>query len=528
MNDSIPFKWLLLLLDDVPSGVNAIASELRRLGLEVEIVSKLSRFAEKTAEFQDCNLAVIDMQWANAGKVFTGSTPSVPVLQASSARQFIDDWVKAVNHWSSNDTSLIPRDTHWPRAEIGPNDVGAWIGAMLTWVSPNAEIIFFSGNASTFNKGLAAPLALFKKPRFKVHPKGTPGLGVISAHDLWPYLMPLQKRLLSQAPTRSWLLESVLIPLLADKSPESATVQLFIPSSNSMESRRLEFKYVFPYLVSASRDEKLSAFRELLDTPRLRRDELVALHAVSHVFDGFENETMLSPQEIGGRINRALGFVHHAGVWGVGCAHELEAAKQKLSESVADAVRQVLQAVLAVRAVTRDARPMLRDLGSQYDFAPRMAHAAAVIAAQNDEIVPAGSRGSNGLRILRFPPHWIKEILFTAVHNAKRYSCPFKIDILEVAGDRLQLTFSSKWKGDIDEGVFWKCVLKSIKEGDARGYPFIIRAALESGADALWLKTGTIWVNLWGDYGDPDDGGAGIKSEHPFGFSLVYRQSGDY
>ena len=501
------FKWLLLICDDEVELLTDTIAECGRAGLDVVPVGKSDDFpnnvVDKLPVIQNANLALIDMQWEIGRE--NSDFPPVPSDSQLPAAEFCKQWMNAIQAWSTA-VKKPARHEAWPRVTIQSADVGAWIGAMISWLAPQCRIVFFSLHQLIFNEKLPAALRNFRKPFFIVHPKrqadiATGVKGGIEVKELWPYFPGLQRSFLKQPSVHEWFLKSVVLRLLAGGQPKRGTASIYFPSSGDgyggFEARGLVFENVFPNLVGLGREDQLRQLWQLIAPPRLRRNDLVALNEGEHSLKKKRNA-------------EAQQFLYQAGLWGVGSAARLEESRiRKEKDNAADTENLIAEANDMIGWSLVDARPYLRKLASEHSGTTNLLDVPALIAGEREFSPAVSSSRNRGLVIHRFPPHWINDIIFAIRDNAKVRNCTFNFRIIEDC-QSLTIEIDSEWRGELTPEIFWRSsVLDSLEKGEYRGFPQFFCSALESGADVFWLKAGGDWQRLWGvaDSSEPVENG---------------------
>lgn len=492
------FRWVVLLCDDATENAEtAIKNTKRNLenaGLEVLHLQKAEHFLDSTNTLilMDCHLVLMDMQWRNLAAVPKERFPSLPEprignqLQPSEVSSFIKRWLEAVRAWSSAAEKPSANRNRWPRYPIGENEIGAWLGAMISHTAPKAQIIFFSGKDEIFSKGLEAALGRFKNATYEVHTKPNQG---VSETLLWPYLIPLQKECLRCDPNiKAWFLNYVLIPMLSKESLKPAEARVFIPSKADFEQRLLSFDRFFPNLARLAKSSRIKQLAAYIERPLWADPVKIAFKGMEHALDKKRFSNV--PDWPVNKVREALSFAHHAGVWGTGIAgcllQSLSAAAKK---NWSQALEHVNEARFEIHATLNDLRPLLQTLVLKYGGhiiqSSGKRPKGASIAAQSDK-----------LEMHLFPPHWLETLLFHLCDNAKKAKARYGFMVSEEA-DTLVMLWTAQWRG-LTEKEFWDALKHSLHtKGESRGLPLVVRFGIESGAEAFDLYAESAWKRLW-------------------------------
>jgi hypothetical protein len=493
------FKWRIALLDD----------NLRDLASSVEVFEKLYRFEVVTAERPSdffgssldkicgCHVALVDMVWENFGDA--GMEPkSIPeplwqesgiAMSPEKVREeleaFTKQWIEAVEAWTSDSTSSWA-SVKWPRKTIENTEVGLWLAGLLSHVSPEAEIILFSGGPNVGGEGALAALGRFREPKYRVVKK--PNVGGIDVRELLPALEKVQARVIERDITfRKWFVGSVLVPLIVGGNPAQGQARILTPFGTSMEMDLVP-EIVFPQLARAKDDEeKVKVLLRFLPKPLLTPPQRVTLEAVLHDLEDKKLDG-LTTDTIEKWVWQLLPLCFHAGEVGIALSSALVAALTS---------PDVKQRLKALRIVWQDAfstlfsaRYSIRSLCDEYS----QVHAGRYICAKElswpttltDTVREAHTAESH----FRGNMAELRTLVLALRDNAKKYGAKaWCLNAVECE-DALGVTWLDDSRGFRGIGQFREAVRNSTKKGIDRGFPGVLAAALRLGAIELWVLVG--------------------------------------
>lgn len=227
------FQWRVALCDDNADdpGIQQTLKQLQQANLSFVLMEKRDDFIQRAGELSRCHLALIDMDW---GGVFSEekhceSIPSLESFDPGSPSDFVAKWISAISSWGHRNAPSHGELGEWPRCQIAPTEMGAWLGALLTNIAPGIEIVFYSGKPGIAARGFAAALGRFRDAAYTVETKTD--RSPLPLQSVIRRLTKLQKQALARSDIYDWFLADVLLPgllgdnLIARNLPEPAIHQ---------------------------------------------------------------------------------------------------------------------------------------------------------------------------------------------------------------------------------------------------------------------------------------------------------------
>lgn len=237
------FQWRVVVCDDFPNLPEIIDTKLllEEMGCEVLVVSTVDDFLASASQLAKCHLAFVDMKWDG---VFSRdselkSIPTQDSFEVNNPRAFVEAWIDAISSFGCERKIQIEAGEGWPRDWIDHSSMGAWIGALLTIISPGIEIVFYSGKPEIVSTGLAAALGRFRDPVFAVETKS--GRGDLPKGTIKARFRKLQQRALGRIDIFHWFLASVLLPKLLG----AKTARQVLMGPTCHDFRRADGNYSF-------------------------------------------------------------------------------------------------------------------------------------------------------------------------------------------------------------------------------------------------------------------------------------------
>jgi len=492
-----------LILDDHPEHYKDVVPKLQDAGLDVIILSTFSSIIEckvKDGEEEkempnvigNSHIALVDMQWEKKaiGQFEEGSDylPTdkelPPTCEGAATAATRKQWLPAVSRWMFSKPVRSRRE--WPRQPIEEEHVGAWIGALLSWIAPNTQLLFFSGFEKIFESGIQAALSQFQDPPFRVIPKtqnASDGQVFLEIKDLEGALRIQQERLLGDRDIFEWFFSSVVIPALAGKEPEEKECSVFYWGSGAPETRRLKFDYFFPNLREFDKTELWKHLRDYLSRPTLSQNDVKNINLVSHAIK--DRATITSAD-----LKRARHYAVLANIWGEEIVSQIDTIISRVKKEKSD----------SIDAFDNDAIRRIRDLCVAFSGDPTGAFKNLSDKEKWQVDFSGWNQAKSGFTWC--PISWFGDMLEHMSANSEGLTPPkpWKATIKH-EGRHLRFRFESIWEGNLDSKLFWKTVEESacaLGKGMDRGLPLVVRRALESGADACLLRAGEDETWLYG------------------------------
>jgi hypothetical protein len=312
---SVPsFQWKAVILDD-DTGESSVAGLCRQLcpycGSALRKYDETNLANELGQANTPCDIALVDMNWVMKledpgcdaseislptpeecddvflrnifGRDETGDLGPGPYLAARVG--VIERWLFALQA-----AICLPEDDEgcrWLKGPLGYDNVGLWLGPMLSWLEPDAEVAFYSGAAQRMVRSPSvAPWLRWRDLEFSVLPKNSEGTD-------WDGLLPVfrraQAKYLRQWPVRLWAQQVWLhLWLIGEEGLPVLPDGLFrtMRDGRAQEYSVLPYKF-FPQLrVVSDRTKLLEDLRQLVFARTFRVDQCTvqrANHALRHV-----------------------------------------------------------------------------------------------------------------------------------------------------------------------------------------------------------------------------------------------------
>lgn len=276
------FQWRVALCDDNPedNGILQTKFMLEQANFSVLLVSERQDFILNADKLSRCHLALIDMQWEG---VFSDDKkvdkiPRFDELDPANPAAFVKQWVSAIASWGNPSAPVLLDWDEWPRCRIQPNEMGAWIGALLTNIAPGIEIIFYSGKPGLAPSGFTAALGRFRDAAYHVETKTE--RASLSLLSLLTPLRKLQHQALTRSDLYDWFLAGVLLPKLLD----APTITKHLPEPSVHPARTIDTSFEFvadKFFPSLASDHATNSAFDLLDFYQQARPRRVDSNPVS-------------------------------------------------------------------------------------------------------------------------------------------------------------------------------------------------------------------------------------------------------
>lgn len=485
------FKFKILILDDLPSKVQKDRSWLEEQNFIVDILDDPDKIVEFYEMLIDSHIILCDLKFSNFPR--NGEPAFIPRNNLSDKREFITKWITAVQRWSDQEQpSQDPDDI--PRSLIYTKDIGFWLAALVSQVSPDCEIIFYS-IANEEIQGALAAIEQFQGSRFSADTKNPDSR--ITEAVFYKALERRQRQLLKRLPhVYQWFLRKVYLPIQIDEEPtEGSAVQLSLIDQDKEFSLKADF--FFPQLMDKeTHNEKKEFLREFLinEDWQLQPWEKRALNGLEHdlrpkICEFYSHAMQAERVDY---FDRLLVTAVDAGTAGQGVLALLEIARDDLQEKKLWPAELLNSAYDLCCGVLRNSEWDLEKLCADFQSTDiSFSEASGCFLVDGTCAVEPGTPAEQSNLHLPFPLPYLRRVISALKHNleghldaqkARRFSLRAKVE-----ASSLTISWEDNSNGFFSIEDFRDAVMKSVTKDDAehRGLPMAILFGVEFAAESV-------------------------------------------
>lgn len=494
------FRFKCLILDDTPqSGVLQTQRHLESLGCEVSVLQRPSQIIEGIEALVEAHVLLCDLTFTN----FAEAGEPAYILQSpqTDLKQFVSNWVLAVQRWCSNADKGDWSTNGIPGTQIEVQDIGFWLAAMVSQINPSCEIVFYTSAIKEITGPLSA-IAQFRGSRFGVDTKNPDT--AISKTAIEAALKRRQKRLLRSSPhVYQWFLRNVFLPVLIGRETiKGSAIQLNV--NDPGKEFTLDAELFFLQFKEFTNEEKKMLLREFLinENWQLQPWELRAIHGLEHDLRQEKRECYPKATHIEQKdyLDRLLVAAVDAGTAGQGVLALLELARSELQKKEGKWHSASLQSAHKLcLGVVRNSEQDLEDLCKDFQ-SDRVSHDGTSHFFFVDEICevepwsPDEHSDEDSNPRIPFPIPYLRRVISALKHNLEN---PVNAGVTQqnpqfslksrIEENSLIVSWEDNSSGFTSVKDFRDAVMRSIEKHDAqyRGFPMAILFGVEFAAECV-------------------------------------------